>query len=69
MAESKIEIPETVGGLIDLLSKCDRDASLDVNITEVYDNGSVYPTSSRLMSIEDFGWGVSLTFSNGRTLG
>lgn len=66
----EFSIPKTVGDLIDLLSKYPKDADLDVSITEVYDNGSVYPTSSYKMSVTDyeFGGGVSLTFGYGWTM-
>ena len=63
-----VNIPETVGDLISLLSTLDPKASLSVDIIEVYDDGSKWPATSRQMEVEsedgDSG-SVILTFANG----
>lgn len=66
-------VPTTIGELVDLLSKYPRNAKLNVSIVEIYDNGSVYPTDSFSMKIEnydDYGdsGAVNITFADGWTL-
>jgi hypothetical protein len=64
----EIPIPETVGELVELLSKYPKEAKLTVSIIELFDNGSVYPTDSYKMSIYEGTDLVDITFANGNEL-
>ena len=69
MASKTIDTPKTIGEFIDILTKYPRDSELDFYITEIYDNGSVYSTSSNKMRIRQyFGDAVEITLGNGSTL-
>ena len=69
MTTKIVNIPETVGDLISLLSTLDPKASLSVDIVEIYDDGSRCPKTSSQMQIgesgEDEDGSVLLTFANG----
>lgn len=64
----EVPIPETVGELVELLSKYPKEAKLSVSIVELFDNGSVYPTDSYKMSIYEGTDLVDITFANGYEL-
>ena len=69
---AKYDTPKTVGEFIELLERYPKDAELSFQITEIYDNGSVYPTSSDRVAVDVSDWEeesnyVELTFANGRT--
>ena len=70
---AKVDVPETVGRFIEFLEKFPKDAKISFQITEIYDNGSVYPTSSDRFEVDVSDWEeepnyVEITFANGRTL-
>ncbi len=66
------DIPKTVGEFIALLKKYPSNAELSIQITEIYDNGSIYPTSSDKMNVGYWADNepnyVELTFGNGHYL-
>ena len=64
----ELPIPETVGEFIELLSKYPKESKFSVSIAEVYDNGSIYPTDSYRMSVDDYTGMVYITFADGRRL-
>ena len=66
----ELDMPETIGELVELLSKYPKNTKLAVFVTEFYDNASTGISESYKLEVQD-DWPndtIFLTFGNGWTL-
>lgn len=55
--ETTILIPDTIGGIIEMLKKYPADAKVSVYTSVVYDNGSVYEEESHRVGVATYNYG------------